>query len=83
MMADAMVVVYTSATQGQAVLMKSMLEAEGIPVMSVQEGAGQAYGLIVGPLGEVTLLVPAKYEEAARALVKAAENDGPAENQAG
>jgi hypothetical protein len=82
-MADDLVVVYTAANPGQAVLIKSMLEAEGIPVMGVQEGAGAAYGLMVGPMGEVTLLVPAKYEAAARALVKAALDEGPAAEESG
>lgn len=70
-----LVVIYTSAVQLQGSLIKSMLEAEGIPVMSIQEGAGVAHGLVVGPMGEVTLMVPAKYAQAARALLKAVAPD--------
>lgn len=71
-MPEDVVAIYVAAGQIQADLIKGMLEAEGIPVMSVQEGAGAAYGMVVGTLGEVTLLVPAKYAEEARALLKAA-----------
>jgi hypothetical protein len=78
-MNDDLVAVYTSSGPAQAALMKSMLEAEGIPVMSVQEGAGAAYGLVFGPLGEVTLLVSAKHAEAARALIREVEPEDPEE----
>jgi hypothetical protein len=42
----------------EAELLRGLLEAQGIPVILNQEGAGRAYGLNVGPLGAVQILVP-------------------------
>jgi hypothetical protein len=42
----------------QAEILKGLLEAQGIPVVLSQEGAGQTFGLTVGRLGEVDILVP-------------------------
>jgi len=42
----------------QAEILRGLLEAQGIPVLLSQEGAGRAIGLSVGPLGEVEILVP-------------------------
>ncbi|NIW46962.1 MAG: hypothetical protein GWN30_20085, partial [Gammaproteobacteria bacterium] len=40
-----------------------------IPSQLVQEGAGRAYGLTIGPLGEVEIYVPAnRLEEAMQIL---------------
>ena len=41
----------------QGELLRGLLEAQEIPVVLSQEGAGRAYGLTVGPLGEVSILV--------------------------
>ena len=41
----------------QAELLRGLLEAQEIPVLLSQEGAGRAIGLSVGPLGEVEILV--------------------------
>jgi hypothetical protein len=53
------VVVATTAGPGPAAILRSSLEAAGIPAITSQEGAGAAYGLTVGPLGLVDILVPA------------------------
>ena len=53
----------------QAEIIKGFLEAQGISVFLNQEGAGRAYGLGVGPLGEVQILVPHTQEEAARQVL--------------
>ncbi len=45
----------------QAEILRGLLEAQGIPVVLSQEGAGRAYGIQVGPLGLVQLLVPSDY----------------------
>ena len=50
----------------QAELLRGLLEAQGILVALNQEGAGRAYGLNVGPLGLVQILVPASSVEDAR-----------------
>jgi len=50
----------------QAELLRGLLEAQGIEVVLNQEGAGRAYGLNVGPLGQVQIMVPASSVEDAR-----------------
>ena len=53
----------------QANLLRNLLEAQGIKVFLNQEGAGKAYGLIVGPLGQVQVLVPEHQSQEARQIV--------------
>lgn len=53
----------------QADLLRNLLEAQGIQVFLNQEGAGRAYGLTVGPMGEVQVLVPSHQSEEAREIV--------------
>ena len=53
----------------QADLLRNLLEAQGIEVFLNQEGAGRAYGLTVGPLGQVQVLVPSHQSEEARQIV--------------
>lgn len=53
----------------QAEILKGFLEAQGIPVWLSQEGAGRAYGIGVGELGRVQILVPTHYLEQARAVM--------------
>ena len=62
-------VIVEVAGQLQAEIMRGMLEAQGIKVWISQEGAGRAYGLNVGRLGRVQILVPAGEVEQAKALV--------------
>ena len=50
----------------QAELLRGLLEAQGIEVVLNQEGAGGAYGLNVGPLGQVQIMVPASSVDDAR-----------------
>jgi hypothetical protein len=56
-----------------AELWRGLLEAQGIPVVLSQEGAGRAIGLTVGPLGSVTILVPANEVEHARQVLDESE----------
>ena len=42
----------------QAELILGLLKAQGINVNAIQEGAGRAFGLGVGPLGEIEIRVP-------------------------
>ncbi len=44
----------------QAELLRGLLEAQGVPVILNQEGAGRAYGINVGPLGMVQIMVPVR-----------------------
>jgi hypothetical protein len=62
-------VIVEVAGQLQAEIMRGMLEAQGIKVWISQEGAGRAYGLNVGRLGRVQILVPAGEVEQAKALL--------------
>jgi hypothetical protein len=63
------VMVDETAGMLQAELLRGLLEAEGISVMLLQEGAGKAIGLTVGPLGTVQMLVkPADAPRARQAL---------------
>jgi len=45
----------------QAEVLRGLLEAQGIPVNLSQEGVARAYGLGVGPLAEVEIMVPDSY----------------------
>lgn len=76
-MSQDLVEVYVAAGLPEANLFKSYLEANGIPVMAVQEGAGAAYGITVGILGEVRLLVTKRWETRARELIEAMQHEVP------
>jgi hypothetical protein len=70
-MSQRLFVVYTTSGPGEADIIQSVLEAEGIPCELSREGAGAAYGLTVGPLATVDVLVPEEHVAAARALLEA------------
>lgn len=55
----------------EANLYRSLLEAQGIPVMLRQEPAGTVLGINVGPLSEVEIYVPSSHLESAREIVDA------------
>jgi hypothetical protein len=79
-----LVVVYTTAGGGPAGIIKDLLAADGIPAELSQEGAGAAYGLTVGPLGLVDVLVPEDRAAEAEQLLAAMDrgdlsDDQPAE----
>jgi len=65
-MLDGFVVIYRANGLTQAELVKGYLESEEIPVDLDYESAGQVIGLTLDGLGEVRVLVPEEYEEAAR-----------------
>jgi hypothetical protein len=54
----------------QAEVVRGLLEAQGIPVHLSQEGVARAYGLGVGPLSEVDILVPDNYHRAAQDVIE-------------
>jgi hypothetical protein len=54
----------------QASLLRNLLEAQGIKVFLNQEGAGRAYGLTLGPLGEVQVMVPEHQSQEAHQIVE-------------
>jgi hypothetical protein len=53
----------------QAEMLRGLLEAQEIPVVLSQEGAGHVYSVTVGPLGRVQILVPVNQMEQARKLL--------------
>jgi hypothetical protein len=62
-------VVYIASGQLRAEVIRSKLEAAGIPVLLQYESLGIVMGLTVDGLGEVRVLVPAEYANEARALL--------------
>ncbi len=70
-MADELVVIYNAASQVEADVIKGLLEAEGIPAMISQESLNTTYGLVMGGLGELKIMVAAKREQEARELIQA------------
>ena len=63
------VVVETVAGSLQAELLRGLLEAQEIEVILSQEGAGRAFGLEVGPMGEVQIMVSQQNSQRARAII--------------
>jgi hypothetical protein len=51
-------VVIAIVSQLEAEVMRGKLESEGIPCMLQREAAGSVFGITIGPLGEVRVLVP-------------------------
>ena len=67
----------------EAELIRGMLEAQEIPVLLSREGAGRAFGLTVGPMGEVEVLVPKALENDAKKILEQYKNGyfDPNENE--
>lgn len=68
-MSEDFAVIATASGRLEAEILRSLLEAHGIPVWLLGESAGAAIGLGVGPLGEVEIRVPAEYGERAREVL--------------
>jgi|WetSurMetagenome_2_1015567.scaffolds.fasta_scaffold535682_2 hypothetical protein len=62
-------VVFTANGMLEAETVKILLESFGIPAFTNQESAGAAYGLTVGPLGEVDVMVPKEFIKDARKII--------------
>ena len=58
----------------QAEVIRGLLEAQGIPVHLSQEGVARAYGLGVGPLSEVDIMVPENFVQAAERVIEGYQN---------
>lgn len=65
------VIVRTVHGQLEGQMIKIFLESAGIPAELSQESAGQTYGLTIGALGAVDILVPASMAEQAQELLDA------------
>ena len=64
------VVVEETAGPFQAEIIRGLLQAQEIPVVVSQPGAGVAIGVTFGSLGRVQILVPAGNLERARQIVE-------------
>lgn len=62
--------VYTSQGMLPAQVIKTKLEAAGIPALLEYESAGQAIGITLDGLGEVHVLVPDEFAEDARRVLE-------------
>ena len=81
-----LVCVATTAGQMPAQVLKSKLEAAGIPVLLEYESAGLVLGLTVNGLGEVRVMVPQEFEQDALLVIRPEEtlaegDDAGAENE--
>jgi len=56
----------------EALMIKGLLEASGLPVRLQGEALGELYGFNTGPLGAVQVQVPAEAASQARAILAAA-----------
>ena len=54
----------------EAEIVRGLLEAKGIRVMLLHEAAATIYGLGVGPLATVDVMVPAEQAEEAAEIIK-------------
>ena len=68
-----LVTIYTSMGLLPAEVIKSKLEAAGIPVLLRYQSAGPVIGITVDGLGEVQVLVPQEFEEEALDLIEPVE----------
>ena len=59
----------------EAEVMRSKLESEGIPCLLQREAAGSVFGITIGPLGEVRVLVPEPLADRAYDLLNEGEVD--------
>ena len=70
-MAEDWIVLDEVAGMLQAEILRGLLEAQEIPTVLSQEGAGRAIGLTIGTMGTVQILVPSKDQDRARELLEA------------
>ncbi len=75
MLDKSFVKVYTANGSLEAEMIKMLLESEGIPSEAVQESYGIAMGLTIGQAGKADIFVPAEYEQEARKVIEAMENN--------
>lgn len=69
-MSEKFVVVETVAGRGNAEILRGFLQAQGFHCELSQEALGGVYGMTVGAMGSVNLLVPASQGKQARELIR-------------
>ncbi len=67
--------VYETNGMLMAEILRGVLEAQEIAVTLSQEGIGRVYGLTVGTLGRVQILVPSSEVERARQILEEYESN--------
>jgi hypothetical protein len=67
-------VVYETNGMFLAEILRGLLEAQEIPVVLSQEGIARVYGLTVGTLARVQILVPSHEMERAQQILEEYEN---------
>ena len=75
-------VVYETNGMLLAEILRGLLEAQEIRVVLSQEGVGRVYGLTVGTLGRVQVLVPASELERAQQILQEYETNSIADIEA-
>ena len=66
---DKLVAIY-NAKQIEAQIIKGRLENEGIPVLLSYDSSSVVFGFTVDGLGEVKIMVPERFAEQAREILK-------------
>jgi len=75
-----LVCVASTAGHMPAQVLKSKLEAAGIPVLLAYESAGLVFGLTVDGLGEVRVMVPKDFEQDALLVIQPEEAQAAADD---
>ena len=71
---EKLVVIYT-ARQIEAQIIKGRLESEGIPVLLSYDSSSVVFGFTVDGLGEVKIMVPERFAEQAREILRVKYNE--------
>ena len=71
---EKLVAIYT-ARQIEAQIIKGRLENEGIPVLLSYDSSSVVFGFTVDGLGEVKIMVPERFAEQAREILRVKYNE--------
>jgi len=63
--------VYTASGMLHAMVIRGVLESAGIPVMLSYESVGPTYGITIGNIGQVRVMVPNEWGDEAEDLLNA------------
>lgn len=67
------VLVHTASGPSEAIVVRSVLETNGIKVREVQETAGKLWALTMDGLGKVDIYVPKEQFDEAREIIESKE----------